>query len=73
MIGRVPIYPSAYLPQIFAGHRFHWGFFLALLVETAKIAQLEYAKYLKDYQVIEILDPSKKKLEIKKFRFLETF
>jgi simple sugar transport system permease protein len=26
------IYPSAYLPQIFEGYRFHWGFFLALLV-----------------------------------------
>jgi len=26
------IYPSAYLPQLFTGHRFHWGFFLALLV-----------------------------------------
>jgi ABC-type uncharacterized transport system permease subunit len=21
------IYPSAYLPQIFEGYRFHWGFF----------------------------------------------
>jgi simple sugar transport system permease protein len=26
------IYPSAYLPQIFEGYRFHWGFFLALAV-----------------------------------------
>ncbi len=26
------IYPSAYLPQLFEGYRFHWGFFLALLV-----------------------------------------
>jgi ABC-type uncharacterized transport system permease subunit len=26
------INPSAYLPQIFEGHRFHWGFILALLV-----------------------------------------
>jgi simple sugar transport system permease protein len=26
------IYPSAYLPQLFTGFRFHWGFFLALLV-----------------------------------------
>ena len=26
------IHPSAYLPQLFAGYRFHWGFFLALLV-----------------------------------------
>jgi simple sugar transport system permease protein len=26
------IFPSAYLPQLFEGYRFHWGFFLALLV-----------------------------------------
>ncbi|MFN8458228.1 MAG: ABC transporter permease [Anaerolineae bacterium] len=26
------IYPSAYLPQLFEGYRFHWGFFLALAV-----------------------------------------
>ena len=26
------ILPTAYLPQIFEGHRFHWGFFLALVV-----------------------------------------
>jgi simple sugar transport system permease protein len=26
------IHSSAYLPQIFEGYRFHWGFFLALLV-----------------------------------------
>jgi simple sugar transport system permease protein len=26
------IYPTAYLPQIFENYRFHWGFFLALLV-----------------------------------------
>lgn len=26
------IYPSAYLPQLLEGYRFHWGFFLALLV-----------------------------------------
>lgn len=26
------IFPSAYLPQLFAGYRFHWGFFLALAV-----------------------------------------
>ncbi len=26
------IFPSAYLPQIFTGYRFHWGFFVALLV-----------------------------------------
>jgi len=26
------IFPSAYLPQLFTGYRFHWGFFLALLV-----------------------------------------
>jgi simple sugar transport system permease protein len=26
------ILPSAYLPQLFDGYRFHWGFFLALLV-----------------------------------------
>lgn len=26
------ILPSAYLPQIFEGYRFHWGFFLALAV-----------------------------------------
>jgi simple sugar transport system permease protein len=26
------IYPSAYLPQIFEGYRFHWGFFVALAV-----------------------------------------
>jgi simple sugar transport system permease protein len=26
------IYPSAYLPQIFEGYRFHWGFILALVV-----------------------------------------
>lgn len=26
------ILPSAYLPQIFSGYRFHWGFILALLV-----------------------------------------
>lgn len=25
------IFPSAYLPQLFEGYRFHWGFFLALL------------------------------------------
>ncbi len=34
--GNVPvtskIHPSAYLPQLFEGYRFHWGFFLALLV-----------------------------------------
>lgn len=29
------IHPSAYLPQIFEGYRFHWGFFLALLVAFA--------------------------------------
>lgn len=29
------IYPSAYLPQLFEGYRFHWGFFLALLVAFA--------------------------------------
>jgi simple sugar transport system permease protein len=29
------IYPSAYLPQIFEGYRFHWGFFLALIVAFA--------------------------------------
>lgn len=26
------IFPSAYLPQLFEGYRFHWGFFLALAV-----------------------------------------
>jgi simple sugar transport system permease protein len=26
------IHPSAYLPQLVEGYRFHWGFFLALLV-----------------------------------------
>jgi simple sugar transport system permease protein len=26
------IFPSAYLPQLFPGYRFHWGFFLALAV-----------------------------------------
>jgi len=26
------IFPSAYLPQLFTGYRFHWGFFLALAV-----------------------------------------
>jgi simple sugar transport system permease protein len=26
------IVPTAYLPQLFVGYRFHWGFFLALLV-----------------------------------------
>lgn len=25
------IFPTAYLPQLFEGYRFHWGFFLALL------------------------------------------
>ena len=25
------IFPTAYLPQLFTGYRFHWGFFLALL------------------------------------------
>jgi simple sugar transport system permease protein len=29
------IYPSAYLPQLFEGYRFHWGFFLALAVAFA--------------------------------------
>jgi simple sugar transport system permease protein len=29
------ILPSAYLPQLFTGYRFHWGFFLALLVAFA--------------------------------------
>jgi len=29
------VYPSAYLPQIFEGYRFHWGFFLALVVSFA--------------------------------------
>ncbi len=30
-----PILETAYLPQLFEGYRFHWGFFLALLVAFA--------------------------------------